>query len=93
MSRQGVRSARTMAADFRWQENMAGKFSPIKALVFDVFGTVVDWRGSIIREMRSLARAKKLGAVSAGPSPFATGVAEVEQAKPKKKVRHKLARK
>lgn len=23
---------------------------PIKALVFDVFGTVVDWRGSIIRE-------------------------------------------
>ena len=36
---------------------MGGKFSPIKALVFDVFGTVVDWRGSIIREMRSLARA------------------------------------
>jgi 2-haloacid dehalogenase len=25
-------------------------FSSIKALVFDVFGTVVDWRGSIIRE-------------------------------------------
>ena len=23
----------------------------IKALVFDVFGTVVDWRGSIIREV------------------------------------------
>ena len=22
----------------------------IKALVFDVFGTVVDWRGSIVRE-------------------------------------------
>ncbi len=25
-------------------------FSPIQALVFDVFGTVVDWRGSIIQE-------------------------------------------
>ncbi len=39
---------------------MRGKFSLVKALVFDVFGTVVDWRGSIIREVRSLARAKKL---------------------------------
>ncbi len=39
---------------------MPGKFSSIKALVFDVFGTVVDWRGSIIREVRALARAKKL---------------------------------
>ena len=27
----------------------------IKALVFDVFGTVVDWRGSIIREGEALA--------------------------------------
>ena len=26
---------------------------PIRALVFDVFGTVVDWRGSIIREGRA----------------------------------------
>jgi 2-haloacid dehalogenase len=32
----------------------------VKALVFDVFGTVVDWRGSIIREARELARRKKL---------------------------------
>ena len=39
---------------------MRGKFSPVRALVFDVFGTVVDWRGSIIREVRSLAREKKL---------------------------------
>jgi 2-haloacid dehalogenase len=39
---------------------MPGKFSPIRALVFDVFGTVVDWRGSIIREVRALARARKL---------------------------------
>ena len=29
-----------------------------KALIFDVFGTVVDWRGSITREIRSLAKDK-----------------------------------
>jgi 2-haloacid dehalogenase len=28
----------------------------VKALCFDVFGTVVDWRGSLIREIRSVAR-------------------------------------
>jgi 2-haloacid dehalogenase len=32
----------------------------LKALTFDVFGTVVDWRGSIIREGRALGRAKRL---------------------------------
>ncbi|HVB47436.1 MAG TPA: haloacid dehalogenase type II [Burkholderiales bacterium] len=32
----------------------------VHALVFDVFGTVVDWRGSIIRELRKLGRAKRL---------------------------------
>ncbi len=32
----------------------------IHALVFDVFGTVVDWRGSIIREMRAFAHARNL---------------------------------
>lgn len=31
-----------------------------RALVFDVFGTVVDWRGSIIREGRRLGQAKGL---------------------------------
>lgn len=30
----------------------------VKALVFDVFGTVVDWRGSIIRECKQWGRAK-----------------------------------
>lgn len=33
-------------------------FSPVKALAFDVFGTVVDWRGSVIREGRKLEQAK-----------------------------------
>jgi len=32
----------------------------IQALVFDVFGTVVDWRGSVIREGEALSRAKGL---------------------------------
>ena len=34
--------------------------APIKALVFDVFGTVVDWRGSIIREGTQWGKAKGL---------------------------------
>ena len=32
----------------------------VKALTFDVFGTVVDWRGSIAREVRALAQEKGL---------------------------------
>jgi 2-haloacid dehalogenase len=32
----------------------------VKALVFDVFGTVVDWRGSVIAEGEALARSKGL---------------------------------
>jgi 2-haloacid dehalogenase len=32
----------------------------IKALVFDVFGTVVDWRGSLIREGRALGQRKNI---------------------------------
>jgi len=40
---------------------MAFDRSQVKALVFDVFGTVVDWRSSIIREVRSVA--ERLGVV------------------------------
>ncbi|MGA8765545.1 MAG: hypothetical protein WB559_00895, partial [Candidatus Acidiferrales bacterium] len=32
----------------------------VKALVFDVFGTVVDWRGSIIREATKWGQEKNL---------------------------------
>jgi FMN phosphatase YigB (HAD superfamily) len=32
----------------------------IRALLFDVFGTVVDWRGSLVREGRELAARKGL---------------------------------
>jgi 2-haloacid dehalogenase len=34
--------------------------APIKALVFDVFGTVVDWRTSVSREVNALAQRKGL---------------------------------
>jgi 2-haloacid dehalogenase len=37
---------------------MAGPFSTVKALTFDVFGTVVDWRSSIIREGERLGKRK-----------------------------------
>lgn len=35
---------------------------PIQALVFDIFGTVVDWRGSIIREGQALQQRLGLAA-------------------------------
>ena len=37
----------------------------IRALVFDIFGTVVDWRGSIVREAAALAAAKGLAGFDA----------------------------
>jgi 2-haloacid dehalogenase len=36
--------------------------SRVKALVFDVFGTVVDWRTSIIHELEAFGRAKGIAA-------------------------------
>jgi 2-haloacid dehalogenase len=39
---------------------MKNNLKNIQALTFDVFGTVVDWRGSIIREMKLLAREKNI---------------------------------
>jgi 2-haloacid dehalogenase len=36
------------------------QLSSVKALVFDVFGTVVDWRSSVTREVTELARRKGL---------------------------------
>lgn len=39
---------------------MANQPSGVKALVFDVFGTVVDWHGTVAREARALAREKGL---------------------------------
>lgn len=39
---------------------VAGLATSIKALTFDVFGTVVDWRGSLVREGETLGRARGL---------------------------------
>ena len=39
---------------------MSAKKPGVKALVFDVFGTVVDWRSSLIREGQRLGRRKRL---------------------------------
>jgi len=39
---------------------MAARKPGVRALVFDVFGTVVDWRSSIIREGKALGRRKRL---------------------------------
>ena len=39
---------------------MKASLKGVKALAFDVFGTVVDWRGSIIAEGRALGRKKRL---------------------------------
>ena len=38
----------------------ASRLAGVKALGFDVFGTVVDWRSSIIREGQALGRARGL---------------------------------
>ncbi len=38
----------------------AGTLAGVRALVFDVFGTVVDWRSSVIRDGNKLSASKKL---------------------------------
>jgi len=50
MARQGIDGARA--------EDSAGAVSSVKALVFDTFGTVVDWRGSIIAEGKAWEKTK-----------------------------------
>src|SRR5262245_6822667 len=36
----------------------AAAFASVKALVFDVFGTVVDWRTSVAHEVEAMAKSK-----------------------------------
>jgi 2-haloacid dehalogenase len=38
--------------------HMDGSFSSVKALVFDTFGTVVDWRASVTQEVTLIAKRK-----------------------------------
>src|SRR5262245_38916243 len=42
------------------EKRMSEQSPEVKALVFDVFGTVVDWHGSVAREVRGLAKEKGL---------------------------------
>ncbi len=64
----GARLTRTSPADGAEpanapnESNMPANLDSVKALTFDVFGTVVDWRSSIIREGRELAKLKGLDA-------------------------------
>jgi 2-haloacid dehalogenase len=44
----------------RVRERPHADVSAVKALVFDVFGTVVDWRTSVARDIDVLARRKRL---------------------------------
>jgi 2-haloacid dehalogenase len=39
---------------------MANAKQPVQALLFDVFGTVVDWRGSVIRELTAFGNGRGL---------------------------------
>jgi 2-haloacid dehalogenase len=41
---------------------MQPAIAKVEALLFDVFGTVVDWRTSVIRELKAFGRAKNLTA-------------------------------
>ena len=42
----------------RMWPHLAAAAAPVKALVFDVFGTVVDWRSSVAGEVAALAKRK-----------------------------------
>lgn len=60
----GIAAWRTAGDDFLpgagQNSNRPTDAPPVKALVFDVFGTVVDWRRSVAREVEALAKQKKL---------------------------------
>jgi 2-haloacid dehalogenase len=54
-------NARTARASSRQTDTQSNpQLAPVKALVFDVFGTVVDWRTSVAREVEALAKRKGL---------------------------------
>lgn len=42
--------------------NQNEPINDVRALAFDVFGTVVDWRSSVVRELENLGRHKKIDA-------------------------------
>jgi 2-haloacid dehalogenase len=55
-SRRAPSSPESQSANGRGTERAA--FASVKALVFDVFGTVVDWRTSVAREVEAMAKSR-----------------------------------
>jgi hypothetical protein len=51
-----VRSCKKLGMD---TQGAKGELANVKACVFDVFGTVVDWRSSVIAEATSWGKAKR----------------------------------
>ena len=49
-----------IASAVRGQGAVKPQFASVKALVFDTFGTVVDWRSSVIAEGQRLGKDKHL---------------------------------
>ena len=47
-------------ATMQGQQSTASDLRQVKALVFDVFGTVVDWRTSVAREVEAVAKRHKV---------------------------------
>src|SRR5213592_2791889 len=59
LDRRGFLTAAAIAAARRARAQEAGrKMEQVKALVFDTFGTLVDWRGSIITEGAAWGKSK-----------------------------------
>src|SRR5438034_5599519 len=52
------RSGAVEAAIAQGGSRVDPKLAAVKALVFDVFGTVVDWRSSVTAEVQALAKPK-----------------------------------
>jgi len=52
-----VQAASVLAIGARWSASLQAS-DPVKALVFDTFGTVVDWRASVALEVQQLAKQK-----------------------------------
>jgi 2-haloacid dehalogenase len=53
-------SGALIAARVRGQTAVKPQLASVKALVFDTFGTVVDWRSSVIAEGQKLGKEKRL---------------------------------
>jgi 2-haloacid dehalogenase len=55
-----VASAPSGGATMQSPQPVSADLRSVKALVFDVFGTVVDWRTSVAREVEALAKRKNV---------------------------------